>query len=465
MKTFFYVLTLLLVACNTNNSKNKQGDTVQNDLVTKENKEVVFPAVGKPMPDIVLTNIEYHRNKELTLEDLKGKFVILDFWTRFCKSCIYSFPKVDKLNKQFKDRVELMLVSGNKGKHYEGTRDIYEKHRKQYNLELPISYSVELFDKLGIQIVPHIIWIDDKGIVQAITGSKALTTENIESFLRAEPLDLELNLNVTEFDKKYKAFNSKRPLLIDGNGGGSSDFMYRSLLTHGKKDINYNSYGYFKPNNGSSNMACQVINVPLRQLYKIAYGDTVQNRPDRYTTHPNCYGEYWHEPILELKDTVPFVGDGKSMAHRYCYSLMVPDARLSRTSDNQSAMQRDLKNYFGYDVSVETRKMPYWALKSTKKGKKNLITKGGSSAYNGNGLTYSEYSNISIKQILMLLWSNNQAGAPFLDETDISENIDIELDAILTDFEALKKELENHGLLLEQKTKAMKVIVIKDSRG
>ena len=51
-----------------------------------------------------------------------------------------------------------------------------------------------------------------------------------------------------------------------------------------------------------------------------------------------------------------------------------------------------------------------------------------------------------------------------MDETGIIENIDIELDAILTDFEALKKELEKHGLLLEQKTKAMKVIVIKDAQ-
>ncbi|WP_034044523.1 TlpA family protein disulfide reductase [Wocania ichthyoenteri] len=464
MKRFFYVLILLLVACNADNSKNKQDDTVQNDLVTKENKEAVFPTVGKPMPDIVLTNIEYHRDKEISLEDLKGKFVILDFWTRFCKLCIYSFPKVDKLNKQFKNRVELMLVTGNKGKHYDGTRDIYEKYRKRYDLEIPISYSVELFDKLGIQVVPHIIWIDEKGIVQAITGSRALTPENIESFLKAEPLDVELNLNVTQFKEKFNSFDRKQPLLINGNGGEDDDFMYRSLLTRGKRDIVPKSFGYFKPNNGSSKMACQVINVSLKELYKIAYGDTVQNSPNRYKTHPNCYGEYWYEPILDIKDTALFFVDNKRMEHIYCYSLMVPDNRLSHTLDNQRIMQRDLKNYFGYDVSVETRKMPYWALKATEKGKKNLITKGGMSAYKGNGLTYSKYINMSIKQILLLLWGNNQSGPPFLDETGITENIDIELDTILTDFDALKKALEKHGLLLEQKTKAMKVIVIRDTQ-
>ncbi|WP_188650883.1 TlpA family protein disulfide reductase [Yeosuana aromativorans] len=464
MKRFFYALILLLVACNLNNSKNKQDGKAQNDLVSMNNKEAAFPTVGKPMPDILLTNIEHYRNKELTLEDLKGKFVILDFWTRFCKSCIYSFPKVDKLNKQFKDRVEFMLVSGNKGKYYEGTREIYEKYRKRYNLGLPISYSVHLFDKLGIGVVPHIIWIDDKGIVQAISGSRALTPENIESFLNAEPLDVDLNPNVTQLNKGSHGFDKKQPLLIDGNGGENGDFVYRSLLTLGKKDINYSSYGYFKPNNGSSNIACQVINGSLKELYQIAYGDTVQNSPDRYKTQSNCYGEYWYEPVLKIKDTALFVSNYKRMEHIYCYSLVVPNDRLSHTLDNQRIMQCNLKNYFGYTISVETRKMPYWSLKSTKAGKKNLVTKGGASAYKGNGFTYSQYTNMPIAQILLLLWGNNQVGPPFLDETGITENIDIELDAILTDFEQLKKELEKNGLLLEQKTKDMKVIVISDTQ-
>src|SRR5690606_25210392 len=145
---------LVVVACNTNNSQDKQTETIQNKTVSADNKDESFPKIGKPMPDFTLNNILYYEKEQTSLKDFKGKWIVLDFWNRLCVNCIKSFPKVNDLRKEFKGKVEFFLVGRNDGKYYNGSEKVYQKVQDKYNLELPLVYDAGLFESFGVTSVP-----------------------------------------------------------------------------------------------------------------------------------------------------------------------------------------------------------------------------------------------------------------------------------------------------------------------
>jgi thiol-disulfide isomerase/thioredoxin len=52
-------------------------------------------------PDFALTTLDEQR---LTLEDLKGKVVLLDFWATWCGPCVKATPGLKALHNKYKDR-------------------------------------------------------------------------------------------------------------------------------------------------------------------------------------------------------------------------------------------------------------------------------------------------------------------------------------------------------------------------
>lgn len=461
IKRYMYVL-LLITACNSITSQNRQTTSNQDDLASINEEQVSYPEIGKPMPDFTLTNIQYYEKKEASLKDFKGKWLVLDFWNRYCVNCIKGFPKINRLRKQFDGKVEFILVGRNDGKLYSGSEKIYQRILAKYDLDLPLVYDATLFNKFGVTSVPHIIWIDDKGIVRAITAGTDLNTENLNAFLAGESPYVFHKLNKKEENLKKNSYDFSRPLLIDKNGGKAHDFLYRSLLT-GKNNTIYGSIysSFFYPHMGNK-PGFSAINTPLKALYQIAYGDTIRSNPD-IIDQPNNYGKWWHTPLLEVKDSSDFKINPKTGKGIYCYELIVPQSKKANTHYRQQIMQRDLKSYFGYKVTVEIRKMPYWKVKTTDKAQKALKTNGENPFVAGNP-TKIELVNQPMKQLIRLLWGLHQLGSPFIDETGIEGNIDISLEGMLTDFSTLKKVLKENGIELEKGLKKMKVIVIQDPK-
>jgi thiol-disulfide isomerase/thioredoxin len=70
-------------------------------------KEDVSPLVGKPAPNF---KGDFAINGEpVSLSDLRGKVVVLDFWAVWCGPCIESFPHLTELHKDFKDKGVVVL--------------------------------------------------------------------------------------------------------------------------------------------------------------------------------------------------------------------------------------------------------------------------------------------------------------------------------------------------------------------
>ncbi len=57
--------------------------------------------VGKQAPSF---SYPTYQDRQISLSDFEGQFVLLDFWETWCGYCIIAFPKINKLYKKFEDK-------------------------------------------------------------------------------------------------------------------------------------------------------------------------------------------------------------------------------------------------------------------------------------------------------------------------------------------------------------------------
>lgn len=65
---------------------------------------------GKPAPGFTLVD---SAGKSISLADLKGKVIFMDYWATWCGPCLVAMPKVKALEEQFKDRADLVFLKVN----------------------------------------------------------------------------------------------------------------------------------------------------------------------------------------------------------------------------------------------------------------------------------------------------------------------------------------------------------------
>ncbi len=71
--------------------------------------EQLFPQIiGKPAPNFTLMDKE---NKQVSLSDFKGMYVLLDFWATWCRPCIAEIPNLKRIKNDFGgDKFEIISV-------------------------------------------------------------------------------------------------------------------------------------------------------------------------------------------------------------------------------------------------------------------------------------------------------------------------------------------------------------------
>jgi thiol-disulfide isomerase/thioredoxin len=108
--------------------------------------------------DFTLTTID---NEEVTLSKLKGKVVLIDFWTTWCAPCRYSIPVFAKLYNKLNKQGFIVLGIGLEEK------APLEKYRNTHKIPYPILIgNKEVARAYGIQAIPHIFIIDKKGKIR-----------------------------------------------------------------------------------------------------------------------------------------------------------------------------------------------------------------------------------------------------------------------------------------------------------
>jgi thiol-disulfide isomerase/thioredoxin len=100
----------------------------------------------------------------LELSDLRGKFVLVDFWTYCCINCMHILPELGKLEHAYADELVVIGVHSAKFEAERDSKNIVEAVRR-YNIQHPVINDADhrIWDRFGVSAWPTVILIDPEG--------------------------------------------------------------------------------------------------------------------------------------------------------------------------------------------------------------------------------------------------------------------------------------------------------------
>ena len=107
-------------------------------------------------------------SKPLKLEDLKGKVILLDFWTFECWNCYRSFPWLNALEKKFEGQDFQVIGVHSPEFEHEHDRKQVEAKIKAFGLHHPVMMDNDFsyWKALNNRYWPAFYLIDKQGVIQ-----------------------------------------------------------------------------------------------------------------------------------------------------------------------------------------------------------------------------------------------------------------------------------------------------------
>jgi cytochrome c biogenesis protein CcmG/thiol:disulfide interchange protein DsbE len=126
--------------------------------------------VGKPAPALSLPVAANGTpgTTRMSLADLKGHAVLLDFWASWCGPCAMEAPVVDRLARRYEKKGLVVL-----GVNVSDTPAIVKAYASQKGLSYPmvLDPGSDVSDRYGVRQLPSLVVIDKEGNVMAfLTG-------------------------------------------------------------------------------------------------------------------------------------------------------------------------------------------------------------------------------------------------------------------------------------------------------
>src|SRR5437868_956762 len=102
--------------------------------------------------------------KPLALKDLKGKVVLLDFWTLCCINCIHVMPDIEKLEKKYANELVVIGVHSAKFENEKNSESI-RKAILRYEITHPVvnDANMKIWQAYDVHSWPTLYLIDPEG--------------------------------------------------------------------------------------------------------------------------------------------------------------------------------------------------------------------------------------------------------------------------------------------------------------
>jgi thiol-disulfide isomerase/thioredoxin len=192
------------------------------------------PGGQHPFPDAIQAptlegGLEWiNTSGPLDTKDLRGKFVLLDFWTYCCINCMHILPELKKLEEKYPNELVVIGVHSAKFETEKDAQNIRDAVQR-YEIEHPVVNDANhvLWDKFQVQSWPSLRVIDPEGKIIA-GNSGEISFEALDAFMQKalpyyrnkkvlDPTPLKFDLEASKAKKTPLRYPGK--VLADEAGG------------------------------------------------------------------------------------------------------------------------------------------------------------------------------------------------------------------------------------------------------
>ncbi|WP_312747934.1 TlpA family protein disulfide reductase [Sphingobacterium multivorum] len=387
---------------------------------------------GDKIPDAVWNQsleLNYFNGKKKTIKfaDLKGKLILLDFWSTGCPSCIEGIPDMELIQQRFQDKVQVVMVNSKRNKDTpERIKKRFKKYKEDFNYTpvLPTILNDTLFTSLfPHNTLPTIGIINPEGEFVLNSYASSITEDIIKDFLKTGVS----SRFIEKSEIKNTARINTRPL-VDTTG-----LLFCSVMSGYRENYLgvYPAVSYSK-----GNSLFQVGNYFLNTCYQLAFPDAFKEIQsslfvfdDRITKEfidlmydfKTTKGQFWYQ--LYLRDSIT-----QELAFGYFRNALIERFHV--------AVERKKGIVAAYALSLDVLR-PLWKTKggmymnSVDKGNESLIMQ-----------------NMPLNGVIGFIRS--VLDKPVIFEGKSAERIDLRLPGNFLDLSIKEKiaALEQHGITL-----------------
>jgi thiol-disulfide isomerase/thioredoxin len=119
-------------------------------------------ARARMVPAFSITAIDGQR---ISMDDLQGKVVLLDFWATWCAPCREALPHIQKVAKKFQGE-PLVILSVSLDSEEQKWKDFIVKNEMSWPQYRDGSFSGPIARMFGVNAIPHTFTIDADGVLQ-----------------------------------------------------------------------------------------------------------------------------------------------------------------------------------------------------------------------------------------------------------------------------------------------------------
>ncbi len=142
----------------------------------------IFQARKAPAPSLEGGAGWINAGGPIDLKDLKGKFVMLDFWTFCCINCMHIMPELQKLEHAYPNNLVVIGVHSAKFEAEQDTKHIAEAVLR-YEIEHPVVNDPQqkIWERFEVNSWPTIVLIDPEGFILFHQGGE-FKADNFQAF-------------------------------------------------------------------------------------------------------------------------------------------------------------------------------------------------------------------------------------------------------------------------------------------
>lgn len=378
--------------------------------------------VGQKVPDVDFTTVLNTEEKNVSLSSLKGKVVVLEFWATWCEPCIKEMKHLQDLQASFKEGLQIITIT------HENEKRIKKfLQNKPSSLWFAIDTARKFTGLFPYKIIPHTVLIDGKGIVRAVTEPSHISKEIISKVIAGEVISLPL---------KQDSIYSDSESIVEKYFAAGAQTADRFVIQPEIKGIS-SFYKSYQKDDHFANRRLTIINLPLKNIYRIAYGDISFER---------------------TLDLTAKKGNNKH-TESYCMDIIVAKGKEGQLL---KTLEKGLRDRFELKAGLEKQTKKVYVLEVSDKEKINTLTASTSkeAEFSARGDRF-EGRGIGLEKIAQYLEGFGIVKLPVVDETGIETNFDIAFSFEPENKESLNTALKDLGLGLREAQREIEVLVFR----